>query len=162
MSEDKLVIRRFSLFPKTLQACVEPLTRPALKMQGLAGSRILTEWASIVGPEMASHSMPEHLSFPRGKKVGGTLVISTENGFATHIQHMQSVILERLASYFGYQAIARITISHSWVPKKPVETRPARAATLPKGTHVCTEAVDDPELRAALSSLARTLAGEIT
>lgn len=160
MSEEKPVIRRFSLFPKALGACVEPLTRPALRSQGLAGSRILTEWASIVGPELAVHTMPEHLSFPRGKKTGGTLVISTENGFATHIQHMQAVILERLASYFGYQAIARITISHSWVPVKKEEAKPTRPAVLPKGTHICTDDVDDPELREALSSLAKTLAGE--
>ncbi len=152
--------RKFSLFPKTLGACVEPLTRPALKAQGLAGSKILTEWASIVGPMLAQHSLPEHLSFPRGKKTGGTLVISTENGFATHIQHMQAVILERLASYFGYQAISRITISHSWVP--PVADKPQKAlkAALPKGSHALTEGVDDPELRETLASLARALAGE--
>ncbi len=160
MSEEPK-FRKFSLFPKTLGACVEPITRPALKEQGLAGSRILTEWASIVGPKLAQHSLPENLSFPKGKKTGGTLVISTENGFATEIQHMQPIILERLASYFGYQAIARITISHSWVPAKPPAPKPAPKATLPKGTHLCTEGVEDPELREALASLAKTLAGDM-
>lgn len=152
--------RRFSLFPKTLGACVEPVTRPALRSQGLAGTKILTEWPSIVGPELARHSMPEHLSFPRGKKTGGTLVISVESGFATHIQHMQAVIMERLASYFGYQAIARITISHSWVPEKVEAPRPAPKVSLPKGAHSCTDGVEDDELREVLASFAKALSGE--
>lgn len=152
--------RRFSLFPKTLGACVEPLTRPALKAQGLAGSRILTEWASIVGPQLAQHSLPESLSFPRGKKTGGTLMISTENGFATQLQHMQPMILERLASYFGYMAVSRVTISHSWVPPQAAKPKPAPHAALPKGAAAMTDGVDDPELKAALASLARTLSGE--
>ncbi|NBO19010.1 MAG: DUF721 domain-containing protein [Proteobacteria bacterium] len=151
--------RRPSLFPKTLGDCIEPLTRPAMKANGLAGSRILTEWASIVGPQLAAHSAPEKLSFPRGAKTGGTLTISTESGFAPQLQHMQPIILERLASYFGYAAISRITISHSWA--RPAEKAPPRKPpTLPKGSASITHEVEDPELRAALVSLAKTLAGE--
>lgn len=160
MSEKKDEIRRFSLFPKTLAACVEPLTRPALKAQGLAGSRILSEWRSIVGPMLAEHSLPEHLRFPPGKKTGGTLTISVEHGFAPHIQHMQPMILERLASYFGYQAVTRISISHSWVPKAPEPPKPALKAQLPKGSYALCDGVDDPELKETLASLARALAGE--
>ena len=158
MSEQEY--RKFSLFPKTLGSCVEPLTRPAFKAQGLAGSKILTQWPSIVGPELACHSMPENLSFPRGKKTDGTLTISTENGFAPHIQHMQTIILERLASYFGYQAIARVKISHSWVPAIAEKSKPILKSGLPKGSYILTQEVEDVELRETLASLARTLAGE--
>lgn len=158
MSED--AFRKFSLFPKTLSACVEPLTRPALKAQGLAGSKILTEWPAIVGKELAQHTMPERLNFPQGKKTDGTLVISTENGFATHVQHMQPVILERLASYFGYQAVKRITISHGWVPDVVKTEKIAMKASLPKGSYALTDGVEDDELRETLASLARTLSGE--
>src|SRR5258708_1653919 len=107
--------RFYSPFPKLLERCVEPLLRPVLKAQGralkgegLAGSGLLTKWESIGGAELASHVVPEKLSFPPGKKTGGTLTVSVENGFATELQHMQPVILERLAIYFGYQAVARI------------------------------------------------------
>lgn len=156
MSDD---VRRSSLFPKTLGSCIEPLTRPALKANGLAGSRILTEWPSIVGAQLAAHSSPEKLHFPRGEKTGGTLTISVESGFAPQLQHMQPIILERLASYFGYAAISRITISHSWA--KPAEPLPKRKPpALPKNSVALTQEVDDPELRAALESLARALAGE--
>lgn len=151
--------RHYSLFPKTLESCVEPLTRPLLKTQGLAGTRILTEWEAIVGAQLASHTLPEKISFPKGKKTGGTLVISTENGFATELQHMQPVILERLAGYFGYQAISRITIAHTWM-HAPKPDKPAPRPILAPGASQLADDVSDPELKEALSSLAKTLAGE--
>ena len=157
MSDPKY--HRHSLFPKTLSACIEPLTRPAMKANGLAGSRILTEWAGIVGPQLAAHSAPEKLAFPRGEKSGGTLTISVQNGFAPHIQHMQGIILERLGSYFGYAAVSRIVISHSWVQPAEPEVKP-KPPTLTKASVNITDEVDDPELREALASLARTLSGE--
>jgi len=153
--------RRYSLFPKTLDQVVEPLTRPLLKTQGLAGTKILTQWESIVGAQLSQHCMPEKLSFPKGKKSGGTLVISTESGFATELQHMQPLILERLASYFGYQAIVRIVISHSWM-HTPKLDKPAMKPTLAKGSSHLADDVTDSELKEALASLARTLAGENT
>ena len=151
--------RKTSLFPRTLAQCIEPVARPALKAQGLAGSRILTEWASIVGPRMAKHSCPEKLSFPPGKRSGGTLVISVENGFAPDIQHQQPIILERLSSYFGYQAVARIVISHTYIHMQntPVKKTAKKAAALPKEITNLTNAIEDEELRRTLQSLAKTL-----
>jgi hypothetical protein len=150
--------RRYSLFPKTLASVVEPVTRPLLKKQGLAGSRILTEWESIVGPELARRSLPEKLSFPAGKKTGGTLTISVENGFATHLQHMQPLILERVAGYFGYAAVSRIQISHGWQPAPPPATPPLNRKPLPAACLHMADGVEDEELKAALQSLAMTLA----
>lgn len=149
--------RRYSLFSKTLADCVEPLTRPILKTQGLAGSRIVSEWESIVGPQLASHTVPEKLAFTKGKKSGGTLTISVENGFALELQHMQPVILERLAGYFGYQAISRIVISHSYVPAAPEPKRIPRRV-LPRESVRITDDIGDDDLKEALASLAKTLA----
>jgi hypothetical protein len=161
MSESPPVKRRYSMFPKTLSACVEPLTRPVLKAQGLAGSRILTDWHTIVGPHLAKFTIPEKIAFPPGKKNGGTLTIAAENGFATELQHMQAVILERLAGYFGYTAITRVVISHSYLPAaKPPAIKPRIAKSLPATCAAAAESVTDPELRAALQSLAKTLSGQ--
>lgn len=150
--------RKTSLFPKTLGQCIEPVTRPVLKANGLAGSRILTQWPAIVGAALAKHSIPEKLSFPPGKKTGGTLVIAVENGFAPEIQHQQPIILERLAGYFGYQAIARLVISHTYLPVTATATaKPARRGQLPKDIGQYVGGVEDEELKATLQSLARTL-----
>jgi hypothetical protein len=149
--------RRRSMFPKTLSQCIEPITRPAFKTQGLAGSRIISEWQSIVGDKLANHCIPQKLSFSAGKKTDGTLSIAVENGFATELQHTQSVILEKLATYFGYKAVARITISHTYTPELEKPLSKPRKATLSKNCINIAESIEDEELRAALTSIARTL-----
>lgn len=152
--------RKTSLFPKTLAQCIEPVTRPALKSQGLAGSRILTQWSTIVGTKLAQHTIPEKLSFPPNKKTLGTLVIAVENGFAPEIQHMQPVILERLAGYFGYHAVSRITISHTYLPvtKTPSMTKKTHAIAGNVTEHV--NNIADDELRQTLQSLANTMSNK--
>ena len=154
---NKPTYRKSSIFPKTLSKCVEQLTRPALKTQGLAGSRIITEWKSIVGEKLAIHCQPQKLSFPAGKKTDGTLSIAVENGFAPELQHLQPMILERLAIYFGYRAVSRITISHTYVPesKKPA-IKPLKK-NLSAESMKLVEKVDDLELREALKGIAKTL-----
>jgi hypothetical protein len=148
--------RKNSMFPKTLSACIEPVTRPILKTQGLAGNRILSEWSQIVGEKLAAHSIPQKLSFPAGKKTDGNLTIATENGFAPEVQHMQAVILERLATYFGYKAVSRITISHSYVSDVP-KLKPKLKGTLKASSIELATSVEDEELRAALTDIAKTL-----
>lgn len=156
MSEDK---RTWSLFPKTLSACIEPAVRPVMKTQGLAGSRIINEWPSVVGETLAAHCIPQQLSFPPGKKSGGTLSVAVENGFATELQHLQPLIIERLATYFGYKAVVRVTISHTYVPEAAPPAPKARAATLSAEHTDLSTHVQDPELRAALEAMAKTLSG---
>ncbi len=150
--------RRSSIFPKTLSQCIEPVTMPVFKTQGLAGSRIISEWATIAGNKLSDHCIPNKLSFPAGKKTDGTLSIAVENGFAPELQHMQKIIIDRIASYFGYKAVTRIIISHTYTAEaeKPV------LANLKKLPCTCIDivnVVDDEELRNALSKVAKTLSG---
>ena len=151
--------RKFSLFPKGIKACIEPLTRPVFKAQGLASTRLIEEWENIVGPALARNSVPQKLSFPAGKTVDGTLTIAAGSGFATELQHMQPVILERLSTYFGYKAVSRLTISHTYVkePVKKIEPRAPRKNLLPKESAQLADEVTDPELKEALQSFAKSL-----
>jgi hypothetical protein len=98
-------MRKYSPFPKQMAQVVEPLTKPLFKSRGLAGTNAISDWPRIVGKELAGHCWPEKISFPQGKKTGGTLTVACENGFATEIQHMQPLILERLNVFYGYQAV---------------------------------------------------------
>jgi hypothetical protein len=151
--------RRYSLFPKLMSQVVEPLTKPLFKSRGLAGTNFVADWPRIVGKELAGHCWPEKISFPQGKKTGGTLCVACENGFATEIQHMQPMILERLNVFYGYQAVSRLAISHSAkraTPKKAVAKQPPRAQVNPAAV----SNIDDPELKQALQSLANTLSGK--
>jgi hypothetical protein len=149
-------IRRSPSSPKILSQILEPITKPAFKAHGLAGNRIISEWPQIIGEKLSSYCIPEKLSFPAGKKTDGTLSIAVENGFAPEIQHMQALILERLAVYFGYKAITRITISHSYTPLKEEKghSKNLKVALKP---FLINEEIDDVELRSALSNIAKSL-----
>ena len=155
-------VRKFSFFPKTLSQVIDPLTRPVFKSRGLAGSRLLTDWPQVVGPSLARHAAPEKISFPPGKTTGGTLTIAVENGFATELQHMQAIILERLAVYFGYKAITRVVISHAYLPVAETKKLQQRPASLPAGSASVADNIADGELKDALASLAKTLSGQAT
>lgn len=159
----KPTFRKYSPFPKTLAQCVEQLTRPALKVQGLAGTRLITEWSQVVGEALARRCVPEKISFPVGKTTGGTLTIAVENGFSTELQYLQPMIMERLASYFGYKAVSRIVISHSYLPTHEESPQaPQTRPTLPADSINQADGITDPELREALQSLAKTLSGQST
>lgn len=155
MSDEK---RRYSLFSKTLKSCVDPVVRPVLKSQGMAASKLITEWEYIVGAELARHTLPLKLTFPRDKNAEGTLTVACEGPHALGLQHMMPVIIERIAGYFGYRAVARITIEQRPVnmpaPPRPTRTKPAKNID-----NSCLDAVVDDELKAALSGLAKTFAG---
>lgn len=83
---------------------------PALKKRGLAESKLLTQWPSIVGPVFCEISQPDQLRFPRDSRTGGTLRVRVANGWAMEFQHQSAVILEKIATYFGYRAVDRLTI----------------------------------------------------
>ena len=150
-------VRKSSLFPKTLSQCVEKIARPALKASGLAGGRIISEWGSIVGEALASHCLPHKLVFPVGKKTDGTLYIAVENGFALALQHSQNLIIERLAVYFGYRAVAKVNICHSYSKEPTKITKKPIYKNLSEDSLKLIAQVHDEELRAALASMAKSL-----
>jgi len=154
--------RKRSAFPKTLGSLVEPLTRPVFKAQGLASSRLVTQWAAIVGGTLAARSFPVKISYPHGKTTDGTLTIAVENGFALEIQHLQLLIIEKLAVYFGYRAISRIVISHALTRQTIVKPDKVKKPPLPSSAAMDVESIDDEELKIALRSLALSMSEKRT
>lgn len=154
MEQDK---RRYSLFSKTLKSCVDPLVRPVYKAQGLAASKLIGEWEQLVGKELAAYTLPLKLSFAKDKNAEGTLTVACSGAHAITLQHMQPIIIERIASYFGYRAVARIMIEQRSIASAPAI--PANTKKKAKTVDIsCIANVEDDELRDALSGLAKTFA----
>ena len=86
----------------------------AFARQGFASTELVTRWTDIVGPEIAAHSEPEKIQWPRpldGQTAEpGTLVLRVEGPTAIEIQHLSAVILERVNRFFGWQAIAGLRL----------------------------------------------------
>src|SRR5712691_5066780 len=114
-------------FPRPLSELLGATLSDALKSQGFASAEILARWGDIVGPEVAAHSEPIKINWPRpaGDEAPepATLVLRVEGPAALEIQHLSAVILERVNRFFGWQAIGRIALRQA--PLKRREQPPA-------------------------------------
>lgn len=148
--------RRGKGFARPIGECAAAAAKPAFKKHGLAETRIIREWAQIVGPELSSACIPHKLAFPRGGSQGGTLTVLAGNGAAAMELHYQEpLILERIAAYFGFGAVTRIQIRQAHLPPPPPPKKAPRARA--EGPVSLPHAVEDDSLRAALEGLARSL-----
>src|SRR5690242_5529948 len=96
--------------PRPLAELLHKTLNDAFAKQGFASTELVTRWQEIVGTEIAAHSQPEKIQWPR--PIGddppepGTLVLRVEGPTAVEIQHLNRVILERVNRFFGWQAVA--------------------------------------------------------
>lgn len=129
----------------------------AFRRYGFMQSAVVANWAEIVGPDYARHSAPEGLSFPIGKKSGGTLKILVTGAFAPMIRHVEPQVIERANRFFGYAAVALLALRHGDLPVPRAERVVPPAQPLPDATRSTLKDIADPELRASLESLAHAL-----
>ena len=145
-------------FPRPLSEFMSATLSDGLKAQGFASTEIIARWTDIAGPEIAAHSEPMKITWPRA--VGedspepATLVLRVEGPAALEIQHLSAVILERVNRFFGWQAIGRLALRQAPLRRRAAKPPPASpdpeaqarvAATLPQ--------IEDDGLRAALARL---------
>jgi hypothetical protein len=101
-------------FPRPLAELLSATLGDALKAQGFASTEIISRWPDIVGAEIAAHSEPLKINWPRPRGDEpvdpATLVLRVEGPAALEIQHLSAVILERVNRFFGWQAIGRIAL----------------------------------------------------
>ena len=145
-------------FPRPLSDFLGATLNDTLKAQGFASTEIIARWADIAGPEIAAHSEPMKIAWPRHS--GGetsqpaTLVLRVEGPAALEIQHLSAVILERVNRFFGWQAIGRIAFRQAPLrrrerAKPPPPPDPAVASRIAEGL----PAIADEDLRQALGRL---------
>jgi hypothetical protein len=108
------------------------ITRPSLEKRGFASHRLITEWVSIAGEEAARYSLPQKLVFTGPDSNDGVLHIAVESGWALILQHYEPVILERIATYFGYRAVSRLVFHQQPLPVAPSTQRPPSRPLMPE------------------------------
>lgn len=138
---------------QTVGAVLPRIAGKALGKQGLGEAQLLQHWAEIVGERLAKSTSPERLSFTRGARRDGTLKLRVAPGIALEIQHGEPVLLERINGFFGYRAVARISLSQTWSPRpEPPRRRPLPESTVAELDRRVASVGDEP-LRAALKRL---------
>jgi hypothetical protein len=133
--------------------------RTAFRKFGFIQSSVVTRWPEIVGANHARVCSPEAIRFPPGEKSGGILELVVVSAHAPLIAQVVPEIIERVNRFFGYSAVARVKLRQGAV-KPPPATRGAAPPSLrpiPVELGESLRDIGDPELRAVLESLARSL-----
>lgn len=160
--------------PRPLADVLHKTLAEAFAKQGFASVELVTRWPEIVGAEIAAHSQPEKIQWPRSPQgrspqgrtskgqtaqagnapEPGTLLLRVEGPAALEIQHLSDVILERVNQFFGWRAVGNVRLRQAPLARRAApKSLPAPdsaaltriAATLPE--------IRDGKLRDALARL---------
>jgi hypothetical protein len=145
--------------------------RPGLRPVGVAASRLASpivarhgggvlarlkaDWPAIIGSDLTAATWPQALSRD------GVLKLRVAPAMALELQHRAPLVIERINLYLGRAAISRLAFVQGPLPLTP----PAARAAPPPLADGEAEAIDrsvveipDPELRAALARLGKSVA----
>jgi len=145
---------------KPIADLMPQIGRAAFRRFGFVQSSVVTRWPEIVGERHAQVCMPESIRFPPGEKSDGILQLVVLPAHAPLIQHVIPEIMERVNRFFGYKAVARVKMRQGEVQPRRAEDRPKAPPSLkpiPMELGDSLRDIGDPELRAVLESLARSL-----
>ncbi len=135
--------------------------RTAFRRFGFVQSSVVSRWPEIVGPRHARICSPESIRFPPGEKSDGILQLVVVPAHAPMIQHVVPEIMDRVNRFFGYNAVAKVKLRQGEVKAPPsTQQRPSAPPSLKPVPFELGESlrdIGDPELRAVLESLARSM-----
>jgi hypothetical protein len=143
---------------KPLSVLLNDVFKDAYAKQGFAARELVTRWAEIAGPEIAAHSEPLKMQWPRQvdgqPEVPATLILRVEGPMALEIQHSSDVILQRVNRFFGWSAVGKLALRQAPLSRRdrPKRPRPPEAKEVAEVEKTLSSVKDD-ELRAALARL---------
>lgn len=154
-------------FAKPLRDLLGKVVGETFTRQGFASAELVTRWREIAGAEVAAHSEPIKIQWPRispslgsptrgeesSERTAGTLVLRVEGPAAIEIQHLAAVICERVNRFLGWRAVERIALRQA--PLRRSVRRPAARADAEAAARVAATMpqIADDDLRAALARL---------
>ncbi|POR49685.1 DUF721 domain-containing protein [Bosea psychrotolerans] len=149
---------------KPLADLIDDCLAPALAAQGFAGRAIVSLWSEIVGERLAARSRPLKIDWPRRRPAPGetsdpaTMVVRVEGAFALEMQQLAPLVLERVNTHLGWRAVGKLVLKQGPV-EAPVTRQPPPAPDPATVARVAQQVsgITDPELRAALERLGRSV-----
>jgi hypothetical protein len=147
---------------KPLSVLLSDVFSDAYAKQGFAARELVTRWAEIAGADIARHSEPLKIQWPRPvegqPQQPATLVLRVEGPMALEIQHASDAILERVNRFFGWSAVGRLAIRQAPLSRRdrvPPPGGPDPHAVAKVASKLA--AIEDEELRAALARLGASI-----
>ena len=142
---------------------VPKLTHKAFEKYGFAAAALITDWAMIVGKDIAGYTAPERLKWPRGVGIGdetehgaegrpgATLIVRVDPARALDVQYKGQQMIERINGHFGYRAVAELRILQAPLPERAAIAAPRTAPPPCAAPELA--GIADERLRTALANL---------
>jgi hypothetical protein len=146
------------IYAKPLSLLLSDVFKDAYAKQGFAARELVTRWAEIAGADVAAHSEPLKLQWPRPvegqPQEPATLILRVEGPMALEIQHKSDVILERVNRFLGWSAVGRLALRQAPLSRRerPAAPSPPDPREVESVAQTLT-AIEDEDLRAALARL---------
>jgi hypothetical protein len=172
---ERRALARAAAAPRPIGAYAARTLDPAARARGFATTAILSEWAAIVGSELAQFTMPDRVVWPRRREEhddalqrgrreeGAILVLRVEGPRAIEVQHRSGQILERVNTYFGYRAVVEMRILQAPVTRKakppPSRPLPLDPDVLPRSAGIASDSLRTALLRLGSAAKARLTRG---
>jgi hypothetical protein len=164
--------------PRALAHVLHKTLAEAFAKQGFASVELVTRWPEIVGAEIAAHSQPEKIQWPRSPQERspqarspkgqapqagnapepGTLLLRVEGPAALEIQHLSDVILERVNQFFGWRAVGNVRLRQAPLARRAApKSLPAPDSAALTRIAAALPEIRDGKLRDALARLGAAL-----
>jgi hypothetical protein len=147
---------------KPLSVLLSDVFSDAYAKQGFAARELVTRWAEIAGADIAAHSEPLKIQWPRPvegqPQEPATLVLRVDGPMALEIQHASDAILQRVNRFFGWSAVGRLALRQAPLSRRErsATSRAPDPASVAKVAETLAS-VEDEELRAALARLGASI-----
>ena len=142
---------RFVYGPRALGSLLPDVTRPAFRRHNPASAQIVADWDIIVGPKVASMTVPRRLS-------RGVLTIVCAGPAAMDLHYMAIEVINRINTHLGGLPVHTLKFTQAGMPRKP----PSTPLSPPEAIHEAQAAVaglPDGDLKSALAALGRVVIG---
>lgn len=113
---------RRAMRTRSLAALLPHISRPVFRKQSPAAIQVMTDWPDIVGPHLASMTVPRRLS-------AGTLTVGCRGPVAMELQHLAPTVIARINTTCGQGVVRRLKmVQDLTAPPRPSTPPPGRQA----------------------------------
>jgi hypothetical protein len=137
--------------PRPLGSLVPDIARQTFRKHNPASARILADWDIIVGPKVASMTVPRRLD-------RGVLTIACAGPAAMDLHYMGIEVINRINTHLGGQPVHSLKFTQAGMPRKPPPTRPLPPEAVLEAEAAVAE-LPDGDLKTALAALGRVVIG---
>jgi hypothetical protein len=142
---------RFVYGPRSLGSLVPSITRQTYRKRNPASAQIIADWEIIVGPKVASTTVPRRLD-------RGVLTIACAGPAAMDLHYMGVEVIKRINTHLGGQPVHSLKFTQTGMPRTPPQVRPSPPEAIVEAEAAVAD-LPDGELKSALAALGRVVIG---